>query len=524
MKCVGRQILWITILFALATAFIMVGCANKSSEAVKYQCPMHPTYISDRPGNCPICGMRLVPIETKTATPPQALYQCPMHPEITSDKPGNCPKCGMALVPIRNNSPAPEKDRMRETAASPTTGSQATAQKSSTEHKILFYRNPMNPKITSPGPAKDEMGMDYIPVYSDEKTQPAGPVEGLALVTISEQGMRLAGIQTAAASKERISYIIRTVGVVTADETRIRHIHTKVAGWIEKLYVSFTGESVRKGEPILSIYSPELLSSQEEYLRAKETADNFLKTANPEVKKGAEDLVQAARRRLELFDVPPNFIKGLDGKGASQRAVTLMAPISGFVMSKQTYEGQQVEPGMELFTITDLSRVWIESQFYEYEAKAVHLGQQASFIFPYDPSKVITGRVAYIYPYLNQESRTLKARFEFDNRNLSIKPGMYVNANLNVESDEGVVVQDSAVIDSGLRQVVFVDKGGGGFEPREVRVGIRSSGKAQILSGLSDGEKVAIHGNFLLDSESRLRSAISGMTEADQPQHAGETK
>jgi Cu(I)/Ag(I) efflux system membrane fusion protein len=469
---------------------------------------MHPTYIADRPGDCPICGMRLVPIEEKTAPTTVPAYSCPMHPEVTSDKPGNCSKCGMKLVATgKSDSPPPSE------AAPPTEGHASNpAAPAEHERKVLYYRNPMDPTVTSPVPAKDSMGMDYVPVYAEEgPVIPAAGIPGKATVEITSEGLRLAGVQTAPAVSERLTRSVRAVGAVTADETRIRHVHTKIPGWVEKLYVNFTGQPVRKGQPILSIYSQELVASQEEYLKARETASRFAASELPEVRKGGDDLAKAARRRLELFDVPDAFIAELERTATVRHTVTLDAPVSGFVTIKNVFEGQQIEPSMELFTIADLSRVWVEAEFYEYEAGSLRLGEKAAVTLPYDAATRLDGHVTFISPTLATDTRTLKVRFEFPNPGMALKPGMFANVELGAEAIEGVVIPDSALMDTGERQVVFVAMGNGVFEPREVRVGIRSGGKAQVLSGVATGEQVVIRANFLLDSESRLRAAIAGM-------------
>ncbi len=451
--------LWLVVGAGTFAAVTIAGCSRSASEHVRYHCPMHPTYISDSPGDCPICGMRLVPIEsdkkgrgavsetqTGAAAPTSAsLYTCPMHPEVVSKTPDRCPKCNMAL----------------------------------------------EPKL-----AVDAGAAEDVP-------------EGHAAVDVDQQGLELAGVRTAVATEGKIERTIRAAGVVRADETRIRHMHTKVSGWVEKLYVNFTGESVRKGQPILTLYSQELLASQQEYLRAKEASETLEQSHSSMARDGAADMRTAARRRLELFDVPGSLITQLDRTGTPQRTVTLMAPASGVVTGKQTFEGQQVDPGMELFTVSDLSRVWIEADLFENEANAVRVGAQAKIIIPYDVSAPMAGKVKYIYPYLNPDTRTLRIRFEFPNPNSKLKLDAFVNVEIPVQSDEGVIIPDSAIMDTGLRRIVFVTTKPGRFEPRLVKVGIRSEGKAQILSGVHKGESVAIKANFLLDSESRLRAAIS---------------
>jgi RND family efflux transporter MFP subunit len=341
----------------------------------------------------------------------------------------------------------------------------------------------------------------------------AAPVEppkpaGLAAVSVGDEGMRLAGVQTAVASRDRLQRTVRTVGTVTADETRIRHVHTKIAGWVDKLYVDFTGQTVVKGQPLLAIYSPELLASQEEYLRAREAAARFAQSSLPEVKKGGEELVTAARRRLELWDVPSGFLTTLARTGKPQRAVPVLAIASGVVTAKGVYEGQQIDPSMELFTLTDLSRVWVEAAVYESEAASVHVGQEGTLTLAGDPTVRIEGAVTYVNPTVSSDTRTLKVRFELDNPDLKLRPGQYANVELLVEAGEGVVVPDSAIVDTGLRKIVFLRTGEGLFVPREVEVALRTGGQAQVSKGLAEGDQVAVKANFLLDSESRLRAAL----------------
>ena len=318
--------------------------------------------------------------------------------------------------------------------------------------KILYYRNPMNPKITSPVFKKDEMGMNYLPVYADEaeggaKTAaPAAGVPGLGTVTLGADELRLSGVTTAPAVRDTLGRSVRTSGIVVPDETRIRHVHTKISGWIEKLYVGTTGQLVRAGQPLLTIYSPELLATQQEYLRAKETAARFSASSFPEVRHGGEDLLDAARRRLELFDVPREFLARLDRTGKTERAVPLLAPAGGYAATKEVFEGQQIDPGMELFTLTDLSRVWVEANFYEAEAQALHVGQPTKIALPYDPGVLLSGRVAFLSPTLSPESRTLKVRIELDNRHLTLKPGMYVDVLAELPGQEGTIVPDAFIL------------------------------------------------------------------------------
>jgi Cu(I)/Ag(I) efflux system membrane fusion protein len=441
----------------------------------------------------------------KAGSQRQQQYHCPMHPTYVADRPGDCPICGMKLVPIQAQEPKAQAGPSAPAGAA--TGADGA-------RRILYYRNPMDPSVTSPVPIKDPMGMDYAPVYSDEVPAASG-VEGHASVEVSPDELSLAGIQTAVARRGRLARTIRTVGEVKADETRVSQVHTRISGWVEKLFVNFNGQAVRKGQPLLSVYSPELLATQEEFLRARESAGRFATSDVPEVRRGSADLLEAARRRLVLFDVPQSFIETLERTGQTQRAVTLEAPASGFVTTKDVLAGARIEPGMTLFTVTDLSRVWVEGEVYEFEAPLVRLGQEARVTLAYDPSRTYSGRIRYIDPYLNTDTRTLRVRFEFDNPGLALKPGMYADVELDAQAVEGILIPEAAILDAGLRQIVYVKTGEGRFEPRQVKVGLRGDGQAQILSGVKAGEAVVDRASFLLDSESRLRAAITRAPRAD---------
>ncbi|MCR4308903.1 MAG: efflux RND transporter periplasmic adaptor subunit [Deltaproteobacteria bacterium] len=447
-------------------------------------------------------------------------YTCGMHPFIITDKPGNCPICGMKLTKIES-SPAPGR-----TAAAP---SATAAKPSGGARKILFYRNPMNPNVTSKTPAKDEMGMDFVPVYEDEVKGGGGGgnlPEGYATVQVGMERVQLAGIQSATAVREAISHPVRAVGIVVPDETRVRRVQAKIEGWIEKLYTNFTGQMVTKGQPLLEIYSPDLVATQREYLLARAGVDRMKESPYEDARQMSSGLAQAARTRLKLFDVPESFIAELERTGKVQRTVTLNAPVSGYVTGKEIFEGTRVMPGMDLLTVTDLSRVWIDADLYEYEAQSVRVGQAALLDTVADPGTKLKGRIAFIYPTFSPETRTLKVRFEFPNPGLRLKPQMYANVLLDLHSVTGVVIPDSALIETGVRVIAFVDAGGGSFEPREVKVGVRGNGKVQILSGVKAGEKVAVGANFLLDSESKLRAALTKMTGGasapSQPQPKGQ--
>jgi RND family efflux transporter MFP subunit len=478
---------WVFILAVAAAAAVGIGGyragwfgghpnEEKVAEGVKYTCGMHPWIIADKPGDCPICGMTLTRIEPQAEAAPAAP-----------------PSGGGAEDFFAEESPRKGGPR-----------------------KLLFYRNPMNPMVTSPVPMKDEMGMDYVPVYEEEAVPSSGAVPGYAVIRVGEEAIQLTGVRTEAAVTDAIRRTVRTVGTVVSDETRVRRVQTKIGGWIEKLHVNFTGQQVSAGRPVLDLYSPELLASQQEFLRAGEAARKLAASPSEEVRTLGKELVASARKRLELYDVPGSFIDELERTGKPRRSVTLNAPISGYVTSKDAFEGQKVEPEMELFTVTDLSRVWIEADLYESEARTVRVGQEAEITLPYEPGVTIRGKVAFVEPTLSMESRTLKARFEFPNKDLALKPQMFADVTLALESARGVVIPDSAVIDTGLRKVVFVETAQGTFTPREVVAGLRGEGKTLVLSGVREGEAVVVKANFLLDSESRLRAALNRAMETQK--------
>lgn len=488
------------LLAALAAAALLAAGCGGGAEAGSYYCPMHPTYVSDRPGTCPICNMDLVKREAagQPAGAPRSdgqahrpreggaageIYNCPMHPSVAAPGPGICAKCNMDLVPSA-------------TATLPATP----------------WTCPMHPEVVSDAAGRCPLcRMDLVP-REPQEAAPAAGVPGHAAMALESEGLRLAGVRTETVREERLARSIRTVGRVEIDERRLHRAQAKVAGWVEALHVSYTGQEVRRGQPMLSIYSPELLATQEEYLLARRHAERFRASTLPEVRRGGEELVEAARRRLALFDVPERFLAELEASGAARRTVDLLAPASGFVVSREVVAGAKVEPGMELFTVADLSRVWVEADFYESEARFVAPGRRARLSLPYDPAAVFEAAVSYVYPEVHAEARTLRVRFDLANPGLVLKPGMFVDVELEVDLGEGIVVADSAVLDSGLRQVVFVETGPGRFAPREVRILWRGDGLARLAPGaVAAGERVAVRANFLLDSESRLRSALEAL-------------
>lgn len=431
----------------------------------------------------------------------ETLYTCPMHPDYVSDHPGDCPVCGMRLVKKKGTS---------ESASAP-------AAKSPEERRPLYYRSPMNPAVTSPTPAKDPMGMDFVPVYAEDVApRPAGS-PGLAPVELTPEAMRLAGVATEAARMEETGRTIRAAGTVVPDERRTTQVHTRISGWVERLFVNATGQLVKRGQPMLEIYSPELLATQEEYLRAREARARFSTSSLEEVRKGGEDLYEAARRRLDLLGFPEAAFAELERTGKARRTVRLPSPASGFVLEKQVFEGARIEPETPLFRIVDLSRIWLEAALYESDAPSVRLGQAARVSLPSDPAHPRSARVAYLYPALDPATRTLRVRFELANPGLTLKPGMFADVELTLASQRQLTIPDSAILATGERRVVFVATAPSRFEPREIELGARAGGRAVVLSGLKAGDQVVVRANFLLDSESRLRAALAGRSGGGTP-------
>lgn len=418
------------------------------------------------------------------------LWTCPMHPTYVTDHPGTCPICNMDLV--RKAKPV--------TAESPVANPPAAGG----ERRILFYRSPMDPAVTSPTPAQDSMGMDFVPVYADAAD--AEPAGGASLDS-NPESLRRAGVVTAVATVGRLTRSVRAAGSVVADERRQVRAQSKISGWVERLAVNATGLYVHQGAPAMSVYSPALLAAQSDYLLARDAANRFAGSQLPEVRRGGQDLLVAARRRLELLDVPESFIVELDRTRTAQRTVDLLVPANGFVTAKSVVQGQEITPGMELYTVTDLANVWVEAAFFESEARWIAIGQKANIRLPYDDRKNLTAKITYVYPTVDAAARTLTARFELPNPGFALRPGMFVDVELEVDLGEGVLIPASAVIDSGLRKVVFVEGASGRLEPREVETGERSGDSVAIVRGVAAGERVATRANFLLDAESRITGA-----------------
>ena len=356
----------------------------------------------------------------------------------------------------------------------------------------------------------DDMEMKGLTMESIQK---GGKVQEVApgTVQISPEKQQLIGVKFGIVEMRPLEKVIRTVGRIDYDEKRIVTVSPKIGGWIEDLYVDFTGRFVKQGEPLLTIYSPELVSTQEEYLIALRAKRDLSKSPFPEVAGSGDSLAESAKRRLKLWDINDDQIKALEESGQAKKTLTLYSPFSGFVLEKAAYKGMNVMPGVALFKLADLSVVWLIADVYEYELPFVRLGQQASVQLASMPGETFTGRAVYIYPSLNPETRTAKVRFELPNSHGKLKPEMYANVEIKVHLGQKLTVPESAIIDTGLRQLAIIDKGNGYFEPREVKVGSKMDNYYEVIKGLKAGERVVTSANFLIDSESKLKEAVGGM-------------
>jgi Cu(I)/Ag(I) efflux system membrane fusion protein len=376
------------------------------------------------------------------------------------------------------------------------------------EKKALFYRNPMNPSITSPVPAKDEMGMDYIPVYAEGDAGASAP----GTVQIDPAMVQNIGVRTAKAEKQVLSRHIRTIGRIDYDEERLAKIYPKTDGWIEKLYINKTGEKVHKDSILLELYSPQLVSSQEEYLLALKNRTTLKESPFDEIRAGSESLVQSSRERLVLLDVPAHQIKDLEETRKASKTLHIHSPFNGVVTYIGARAGQYVTQQTELYRIADLNRVWVYVDVYEDDLAWVREGDMADMQLTALPGRTLKGHVATIYPYLEAKTRTARVRLEYRNRDGALKPDMYANIVLHASRQvDAIVVPTEAVVRSGSREIVFVVQSAGKYAPREVKLGVSADGKTQIIQGITPGEEVLVSAQFLIDSESKLREAVQKM-------------
>ena len=494
-------------LFALIMILNFFGLTPGGGAAAgptQYHCPMHPTYVSNQPGECPICGMTLVPIDASgreinkpsgtsaatsanpAATSPVAKpgqYSCPMHPEVISDKPGKCPKCGMTLVLV-----PPVAD-------------------STKQNQDMSGMPGMDHSVSSAQHNAADMGI--------------APVPGLVPVTIEPQRLQLIGVRTGTVTTRSLDGSLRLVGYITPDETKLSNIHVRFSGWVKELAVDQTGQPIAAGQRLLSVYSQDLFQAENEYIIARQAT---MRAGDRILKDTRNQLLAAARQRLNLLGIPPEEISKLDTANSPSSELWVRSPYSGYVLEKGVVIGQFIGPDQNLFSVGDLSRVWVLADVYERDIEKVKVGQVAHMTTSAYPSESFEGKIGFIYPAVSEQTRTLKIRIEFPNSSNRLKPGMYSEVDLTGEGTGVLAVPADAVMDSGDHQYAFVVHDGTHFEPRLLRIGHRSDDYFEVLSGLTEGEQVVTSANFLIDSESRLKAAILGMGSTQTNAHAGHGK
>lgn len=416
-------------------------------------------------------------------------YVDPMHPWYKSDKPGIAPDCGMKLEPVYADSG----------------GQPATAQP---ERKVLHYRDPKDHQYTSDKPGiNPETGNDLEPVYAaDATTIPPGVLQ------VSAEQQQLLGLRFGEPNFGSSATEFRSVGRVAIDETRTTRVHARVEGWVERVHADFVGQLITKGQPLLTLYSPDLLATQQELLLAIRARSAMANSSMEEARSNSDTLVEAARKRLELWNFSRAQIEAVEKNGKAIPSVTVFAPSGGFVTARNAFPGQKIAPDTELYAIADLSRVWVMADIFESDAPSVRVGLNALITSPNDPAVRQHARVTYIQPQVDAATRTLKARLEISNPGYRLKPEMFVNVDFAIPGANVLTVPAEAVVDSGATQTVFVDRGSGGLEPRRVEIGRRLGDRVEIVRGLQAGERIVVSGTFLLNSESQLKSAMAGMT------------
>ena len=375
------------------------------------------------------------------------VWTCPMHPEIREPGPGKCPKCGMDLV--------------KETPAPP-------------------------------------------PAAAEAAGTPRAPIE------LDARRRQMLGVRTITVEHGPIEREIRAVGVVRYDETRLSEVNLKLDGWISKLHVDSTGQAIRRGQPLLDLYSPELVATGQEYLLALSTRDAIQGSQVADARTQADRLVESARQRLLLWDLPPESIERIERTRKADGTVTFRSPVSGVVIEKPVVEGMRAAAGQTLYRVADLSRVWVEADVHESDAPFVKTGAGAVVTLDAWPGERLQGRAVYIYPFVEEKTRTMRVRFEFPNPRQRLKPGMYANVEFSASLGTGVLIPADALLDAGHERVVFVAEGDGYYEPRKVQIGHRVGDRVQVIEGLAAGERIASGAAFFLDSESQLRAASGG--------------
>jgi len=389
------------------------------------------------------------------------------------------------------------------------------------EREVLYWYAPMDPTYIMDKPGKSPMGMDLIPKYADEVEE-----ESDSAIRIDPATVQNIGVMTATVNRGDLKVEIRTVGTLDYNERNIFWVNTKYDGWIEKVYVNYIGDRVREGMPLFEIYSPDLVSTQEEYLSALTYREKMAGSGFPDAQARAENLLAASRSRLRYWDITDEQIARLEKNGQTTKTLTVMSPVDGIVVQKmdQALEGMYAKAGMNLYKVADLSTLWVHVDIYEFQLPWIKKGQQARIEISYYPGEVFVGKVLFFYPYLDETTRTIRVCLEIPNTDDKLRPEMFATVTFSpVAAKDAVLVPEMAVLHSGERDVVVIDLGGGRFEPRDVRLGLQGNGQYQVLEGLESGERIVTSAQFLIDSESNLREAINKMLMAKKGAAPAET-
>jgi RND family efflux transporter MFP subunit len=429
------------------------------------------------------------------------LWTCGMHPQVIQDHPGTCPICGMNLVPLKSTQSVPAPDKPK-------------------EKKIKYWVAPMDPNYISDKPGKSPMGMDLVPVYEEAEPEATG-------IRVDPDFIQNFAVRTAPVEKGSIPVLIRTVGTLDYNQKNIVSVNTKFAGWIEKANVNYIGEHVKRGDVLFEIYSPELVTTQQEYLAALDYVRKLSSNGDKGAVARAKSLLDATRERLRYWDITDSQIEELKNRKTPMRALEILSPVSGIVIEKMgdSLEGMKLTPGMNVFKIADLSNIWAGIDVFEQQIQYLKLGQKADITLDAFPGRHWTGNIIYLDPAVNQKTRTLTAYVEIVNPGRELRPEMYANVEIRVPVvSNAVKIPSEAILHTGERDVVVVEKGDGLFEPREVTLGAEGEGYSQVTKGLREGETVVTSSQFLIDSESNLKEAISKMLAArkSEPEKTGE--
>lgn len=489
-------------LIMILSAFGLTPSIGSEKQPTQYHCPMHPTYISNQPGDCPICGMTLVLMnnDSNTIKPvtdsvqayhdtipmPKAKpgqYTCPMDPEIISDKPGKCPICGMNLVKAKEATPE------------------------ETDHDMNNMEGMAMPEQKPAGEMSD-MG--------------SSPVPGMVPITIEPERLQLIGVKTTKVQMKSFDNALRLVGYITPDETKMATVHVRTNGWVSNLFVDQTGQKVKKNEILFSFYSQELYQAEQDYVTARaSTLKGSFDTSLTNMK---EQLINASQERLHLLGLSKEEITQLEKSSGVSADLAVRSPFAGYVLEKSMLPGQYITPDQTLFTIADLSTIWLIVEVYEQDIAQIKIGQAVTLQTSAFPKDQFEGKISFIYPALSEKTRTLRVRIEIPNPEMELRPGMYAEVQVSNGANQILAVPSEAVVNAGEIQYAFVVHEGKHFEPRLLKIGQTSDDWIEILSGLSDGEEVVTSANFLIDSESRLKAAVSGMGGAQAGEHAAHGK